>query len=249
MNTRKKANLRLKIRMLHTLSFLCAVLFLYGVTASAALKDFDHFDTGFPLTGKHNNTACDSCHINGVFKGTPKECGACHNEQIAVGKNKTHIESTDDCDDCHTTFNFSKATVDHGAVIGQCQDCHEQPRDHIRTNAPCDDCHNTVNWTIVHFDHSGITQGCVECHSKSRGHPETGDECDLCHRTNAWLPVFAFDHTNISSTCKECHMSAYNNATDSDCHDGDHACEKCHEPPPAGARGYSLWTTLSQPCN
>jgi hypothetical protein len=41
---------------------------------AAAQTDFDHFTTGFPLEGRHKALECDSCHVNGSFKGTPKIC-------------------------------------------------------------------------------------------------------------------------------------------------------------------------------
>ena len=31
-----------------------------------------HSNTTFPLTGRHQVTACESCHIKGVFNGTPR---------------------------------------------------------------------------------------------------------------------------------------------------------------------------------
>ncbi|MGE5757980.1 MAG: hypothetical protein ACM3W8_03845, partial [Sideroxydans sp.] len=36
--------------------------------------EFNHFETGFPLTGAHLTTECGSCHVAGVFKGTPRNC-------------------------------------------------------------------------------------------------------------------------------------------------------------------------------
>ena len=46
--------------------------------AQAPGRDFDHVRTGFPLTGQHTNERCESCHLNGVFKGTPRDCASCH---------------------------------------------------------------------------------------------------------------------------------------------------------------------------
>src|SRR3990172_3587597 len=34
---------------------------------------FDHVKTGFPLTGAHVTLPCETCHIQGTFKGTPKK--------------------------------------------------------------------------------------------------------------------------------------------------------------------------------
>jgi len=45
---------------------------------SAATSKFDHFKTGFPLSGAHGTLRCESCHTNGIFKGTPKDCQTCH---------------------------------------------------------------------------------------------------------------------------------------------------------------------------
>ena len=40
--------------------------------------NFDHSKSNFPLTGAHAQVKCDQCHKNGVFKGTPTDCVACH---------------------------------------------------------------------------------------------------------------------------------------------------------------------------
>ena len=39
---------------------------------------FDHLSTGFELDGVHRDLPCESCHLNAVFKGTPRNCGICH---------------------------------------------------------------------------------------------------------------------------------------------------------------------------
>src|SRR5260370_39484297 len=39
---------------------------------------FDHLSTGFELDGVHRALPCESCHLNAVFKGTPRTCGLCH---------------------------------------------------------------------------------------------------------------------------------------------------------------------------
>ena len=44
-----------------------------GVTAP-----FDHLTTGFELEGQHKQVKCESCHVDGVFKGTPVACVGCH---------------------------------------------------------------------------------------------------------------------------------------------------------------------------
>lgn len=221
---KKKDMSCINIRMLALLTFLGALLFFSSGSVFAAL-DFDHFDTGFPLSGKHANTACESCHIDGVFKGTPKDCVDCHNEQIALGKNPQHIATNEQCDDCHTTFNFSKATVDHSSVIGICTDCHILPVNHIATNAMCDDCHSTLAFTPARFDHSSISTGCIDCHQKNPQHVEpTSDNCEDCHSTNSWRAKF--NHSNNTASCETCHMKTKpnNHPNTSD------VCGDCHRP-------------------
>ena len=39
---------------------------------------FDHLTTGFELDGVHRDLPCESCHLNAVFNGTPRDCGTCH---------------------------------------------------------------------------------------------------------------------------------------------------------------------------
>ena len=52
---------------------------LAGATQAAApvRSSFDHLTTGFELLGQHRDLPCESCHVNAIFKGTPRECQAC----------------------------------------------------------------------------------------------------------------------------------------------------------------------------
>jgi hypothetical protein len=64
-----------------SLSFgiLVLLLPLLGAAQSGGSQQrFDHLTTGFELTGKHREAACESCHVSAVFKGTPRECSSCH---------------------------------------------------------------------------------------------------------------------------------------------------------------------------
>ena len=38
----------------------------------------DHSKFAFHLDGQHATVACESCHINGVFKGTPQDLSLIH---------------------------------------------------------------------------------------------------------------------------------------------------------------------------
>src|SRR5258708_20195952 len=68
--------------------FALALLWLAGLSgvpfssleaaAPPVTVPFDHLPTGFELDGIHRDLACEACHINAIFKGTPRNCGVCH---------------------------------------------------------------------------------------------------------------------------------------------------------------------------
>lgn len=184
--------------------------FLSPFSANAVQNpDFNHFTTGFPLSGKHLKVDCELCHINGVFKGTPKTCSGCHNGRSASGKDSNHIASTNTCDDCHTTFTWDRAAVDHNSVKGDCKYCHNKlPPGHLQTSRVCDDCHGTIAWAPARFDHTNVTAGCITCHSKdkSANHVPTTADCGFCHGTVHWTPAH-FNHVTITDPCTTCHAN------------------------------------------
>ncbi len=191
-----------------------------GFSIQAAEPDggFDHFSTGFPLTGKHEFIDCSSCHSFGQFVGTPRECYQCHNGSRADGKNPQHPPSSNLCDDCHTVYIWSGATYDHGDVHGECQNCHNnsiaigKSASHIATTEICEDCHNTITFKrVARVDHADVFGTCESCHNgvvasgKDAGHIPTIAECDFCHlNTNTWSGA-VFDHSTVSGACTSCH--------------------------------------------
>lgn len=119
-------------------------------------KDFDHASTGFPLEGRHAITECESCHIQSEFSATPNQCSFCHSRTgpvSASAKSLDHINTIDQCADCHNTRSwFSVFRVDHTAVLGTCFSCHNgvqasgQSINHPALGNNCENCHNTYNW-------------------------------------------------------------------------------------------------------
>lgn len=202
------------------ITIFCILLMVTGIinshAAPAPSKAFDHFNTGFPLTGRHVSVACESCHIKAIFKGTPTACNGCHNAGIAPGKHPKHIISDDNCDNCHTTFSWQQAAMDHNSVLGSCMSCHNgtvakgKPPRHVVTNAGCDDCHGTVSWVPARFDHSNIIGRCDSCHNgrdatgKHATHLATTQDCGECHTTTTFAGG-SFNHTNITGRCDSCH--------------------------------------------
>ncbi|MFO1428195.1 MAG: hypothetical protein U1F11_14750, partial [Steroidobacteraceae bacterium] len=95
--------------------------------AQTGKTPFDHLTTGYELEGVHRDTPCESCHVNAVFKGTPRDCAACHAKGTRVNalpKTSDHILSTERCEACHTPTTFAPAVrFDHAEALGNCESC------------------------------------------------------------------------------------------------------------------------------
>ena len=204
-----------------------------AIAQGVGQKDFDHLKTGFALTGSHVQTRCESCHQNGIFKGTPRDCASCHvtGKRFARGNvamPQKHLPTQLTCDSCHTTQTFVGTKFSHSGVApGSCQTCHSgglstsKPANHIQTSASCDSCHRTTAWVpAASFDHAGVVAGsCATCHGagratgKSAQHMPTNanQSCDSCHRGfTAWRPT-AWNHTQMSvnGQCATCHSGSF----------------------------------------
>ncbi len=195
-------------------------------------RDFNHMATGFPLNGGHATAACETCHIGGVFRGTPKACDGCHalgKRIVATPKSNAHIVTDAPCETCHfNTATFLGARYNHAnAQPGQCMTCHNgrlsnnKPSTHNSGNKAsksCDSCHRSVAWLPASWNHTGVAPGtCSTCHISS---PEVSIqnrkpashiapalkgtlECDSCHSYIGWLPA-RFKH-NTGAACSSCH--------------------------------------------
>jgi len=209
---------------------------------------FDHMSTGFELDGVHRDLPCESCHLNAIFKGTPRNCGVCHiagSTYNATPKTATHIQSTNNCAACHDTTSFRPAVhFTHAEVLGSCVSCHNgtiaqgKGPTHPATSQVCEACHTVMSWNPPKaVDHTQIPLAvsgfCIICHNgvqasgKPAGHVVTSLECGDCHLTTTWLGA-NFDHTGIRSGCATCH-----NGTRAVGKQGNHMptgnqCESCH---------------------
>lgn len=211
-------------------------LLLLLASAASAQKvtdsSFDHTKTGFPLTGVHTRERCESCHLNGIFKGTPRDCDSCHTSGSRFAQSNTvkparHIPTTQSCESCHSTQGFSGARFSHAGVQpGTCSSCHNgslapgKPSGHIQTQAACDSCHRSSAWLpAAGFDHVNVVPGtCATCHNGSRATgkssthiPVGAQSCDACHRSfGAWRPS-AFNHTQgvVTNQCASCHSGSF----------------------------------------
>lgn len=169
---------------------------------------FDHSLTAFPLTGAHLNLACEACHVNGVFQGTPQDCYACHQADDAHAG-----QFGQDCARCHTPEGWENAAFDHSLAAFPLTGAH--------VNVACADCHTGGVF-------KGTPQECSACHAEPEYHLGLfGVECSACHDTAGWLPAlfnqahtFPFNHGSSGmNACRACHPA--NLAT--------YDCYTCHE--------------------
>ncbi|MCR4305008.1 MAG: hypothetical protein NUV63_12440 [Gallionella sp.] len=214
-----------RIALIFALPLLAASHFALAQTTAPGASGFDHIKTGFYLSGAHVQAKCESCHIHGIFKGTPRDCAGCHlagNRMGATAKPGRHVPSVSPCDSCHRTAGWTPASFSHAGVApGACATCHNgstaasKPGSHVLTTASCDSCHRTLAWIPAGYNHRGVTPGtCATCHNgttatgKPGGHITTADSCDNCHRTTAWIPA-GYNHTGVvPGTCATCHNGA-----------------------------------------
>ena len=199
--------------------------------AQLAGRDFNHDATGFPLTGVHKLSACETCHVGGVFKGTPRSCDSCHalgKRVVAMPKSTNHIVTDAPCDSCHfNASTFLGARFNHGtAVPGQCRTCHNgsqsigKPANHSSGNMAldsCDQCHRSYTWFSASWNHVGVTPHSCDkagCHVSGANpyfrsttthtltYMRTG-YCDDCHGyTN---PSWPATHMPPTKQCSGCH--------------------------------------------
>ena len=211
--------------LLLLLTFACLQLAApLGSHAQPSTNDFDHSSTGFVLNAQHQNVRCETCHLKGVFKGTPKTCEACHgwnNPRATFSVMPTnHIPTGNaSCESCHQAnmaqFADATNTFNHVAVRQlACLNCHSPNNPHpgVRTSPAdathaavmaqgqaCDKCHTTIEFTGPKIPTNHI--------------PTAAVACTTCHTdaNYAVMPTLAAIHANApssSSNCQQCHSSA-----------------------------------------
>lgn len=178
---------------------------------------FDHNTTAFPLLGAHLAVACSSCHVNGVYKGTPTACISCHQSDFNATTNPHHVQAgfAAVCTSCHTmnpgwkpgTYNHNQTSFPlTGAHIGAtCLDCHA---DKVYNNKPttCVSCHQTDynNTTNPKHSTSGFSTDCASCHSTTQWLGAT------FNHDGQFFPIYSGKHKGKWSTCADCHINPSN---------------------------------------
>jgi len=173
---------------------------------------FDHNLSAFKLEGEHARVACDKCHINGVFKGTPTDCYSCHKQN-----DEHNGQFGTDCAACHNPSRWEDASFDHSRS--------NFPLTGAHVNVKCEQCHTNGQF-------KGLASTCVSCHAEPTQHAgQFGTDCAACHSTNAWKPAsfngkhtFPLNHGEGGQvSCTTCHPVSYNAYTCYGCHEHNEA--------------------------
>ena len=249
MNMDTKVNSAIPPQRFFNLRITLIVFFMLGgpyagsTTALDLGPEFNHDETNFPLDFRHSLVTCESCHVEGVFIGTPRQCASCHSNSgriKASAPSSQHIRVVGDCDYCHTpTLWSSVIRVDHAAVNGSCATCHNdviaegKNPGHVPSSNICDACHITLSWKFYHIE---VTSNCVSCHNggvaegKNPGHIMSTASCEDCHNTRDWTPVVRVDHGSVIGTCFSCHngVIARGKGPQHDPPPTSNDCELCH---------------------
>jgi hypothetical protein len=73
----------------------------------------------YPLIGTHAVIACENCHADNIYAGTPPDCASCH----LPDKPEPHYEG--DCAMCHAPTTWQEAAFDHALYpTSACAACH-----------------------------------------------------------------------------------------------------------------------------
>jgi hypothetical protein len=213
---------------------------------------FDHTDTGFRLSGRHEDVGCARCHATLDFRDVvtePGDCASCHLDvhEGAIARA---------CDACHTSESFS--TLDYGLVHPadfplegahlqtSCESCHTDDLGGAfrALDRECASCHLGDYLTAPLVDHQrlGFSTVCGECHSSldfrdvafdhfvmSGGFElvgrHAGIECTTCHSgADGAIPFTPASPDD----CLSCHQQDYDREHGGSGFPTD--CLSCHNP-------------------
>ncbi|TVQ77243.1 MAG: hypothetical protein EA369_09375 [Bradymonadales bacterium] len=213
-------------------------------TTSFAWIDFDHDrQTNFRLTGKHQDVACLSCHVEQIFKNMPASndepnCQSCHADPHGAAM-------SNQCADCHRTEGFHLVRNFQHSDFGfqldgrhaeiSCQNCHPQ--------------HLLQDYSIPGSSGAWSAKACVHCHIDVH-QGAYGTQCESCHNTSRFevvggekvhdLGFFKLEGAHDQLDCQACHRPDTNlqglGSLCAWCHEADDIhlgafgleCQDCH---------------------
>ena len=218
--------------------------------ASFRQARFDH-NASFALVGAHATETCAACHANGRYKGTPRDCLGCHQDDYQRAANPNHAASgfSTACDSCHraTDSSWRGASLNHSQffpLLGRhsmtaCSSCHVNGR-YQGTPRECALCHRTQYDRTTSPNHvaAGFPVTCENCH---RGSDTAWTQGRFTH---SWFPITSGKHAG--NPCAACHQNAsnYREFTCLTCH-GRTKMDDTHR----GRAGYRYESTTCYSCH
>jgi len=195
---------------------------------------------GFKLDGKHLDTACDKCHVQGKFK--PLNYKTCDTSDCHKDTHKGQFKGKT-CESCHNVKGWKPALFNHNApeYVGF-------NLDGKHTDVKCDKCHIEGKFKPINYK----TCDTSDCHKDTHKGQFKGKTCESCHTTKTWKPSqfnhnaleyvgFKLDGKHTDVKCDKCHIEGkfkpinYKTCDTSDCHKDTHkgqfkgkTCESCH---------------------
>ena len=173
---------------------------------------FDHNLAAFKLEGEHQEVACNACHQNRVYKGTPTDCYSCHQ------KDDEHKgQYGKDCSACHNPSSWENVDFDHNRS--------KFPLTGGHAGVACERCHASGQF-------SGLSTACASCHGDPAFHAGIfGLDCASCHTVENWSAKYRGPHPGIADeggsgvnhgggSCRSCHTKTLHTATCVQCHEG-----------------------------
>ena len=163
-------------------------LLCHASDAMSWRSSFDHNKTQFPTRGIHEAVECSSCHSNGLFRKTPKDCSACHMKDYTATTSPNHTTARFplDCATCHRALTWKPAAFfphEQYFPIGSadkhrpgrwndCTDCHTAAPNYALFE--CINCHehSKASMDSEHKGKSGYvyqSTACYRCHPRGDG--------------------------------------------------------------------------------
>jgi len=185
-------------------------------------ESFDHRQTGYMLTGKHQKTQCERCHDAKNIRDTGVKT------LVEKTGRQSYLGLATTCNLCHEDRH-------RGSVGTECQSCHitdawvpASKFDHARTKFALTGKHTTVVCAKCHTeisDRAGqkpiilatkVFADCLPCHASPHREKFAGRECKSCHVTDGWRGTSSrrFDHnltgfklfgSHARLQCQDCH--------------------------------------------
>jgi len=207
-----------------------------GLDTMAQFSLSDHAKI-FPLDGRHQETTCESCHMDGRFEGTPQDCNACHAEpDIHLGlfeDNCAACHTPDDwlpatlngkpfVHDEHTLFSLVTHITNYDGAAFTCVTCHAANDQFVFTDSQCADCHAAAEPQFVADHTAQFGADCMTCHDG------TGNVANFDHAL-----VWPLEGRHAAIECTDCHINRVFKDTSSE-------CAACHEEPAIHAGVFGL---------